>query len=129
MYKLLPLAFFLFLFASCKKEQACPKPAGIHGEWEWVQSFGGFGGWTNTPESEGYRIKLVIDDLIYREFKNDSLVFESQYDLVIRPDSVWNTNTYIEFDAGGAQAFKIKEDTLFLYDLCADCFNHVYKRR
>jgi hypothetical protein len=129
MYKLLPFTIVLFLFAACKKDQDCPKPTGVNGEWEWVQSAGGFGGWTLNPESEGFQIKLVIDDFMYREYKNDSLIFESQYDLEIRPDTFFNTNTYISFETGGAKAIDIGPDTLRLYDMCADCFDHVYKRR
>lgn len=119
----------LLPFSSCVKDPDCSKPSGIYGEWEWVQSFGGFGGWKETPESAGYRLRLEIDDLHYRQYKNDSLIFESPYDLVMRPDSVWDTNTYLEFETGGAQAYQIRADTLFLYDLCADCFDHTYIRK
>ncbi len=129
MYKYCILLCCLLPFFSCKKESDCSKPIGIQGEWEWVQSFGGFGGWKQTPESEGYRIRLEIDDLRYREYKNDSLILESPYDLVMRPDSVWDTNTYIEFETGAVQAYQIRADTLFLYDLCADCFDHTYIRK
>lgn len=129
MHKSFIVLLCLLSFTACKKEQDCSKPAGLDGEWEWVQSFGGFGGWTITPESEGYRIKLVIDDLLYREYRNDSLIWESQYDLVIHPDSAWNTNTYIEFDNGDVQAIYFDRDTLKLYELHADGFSHEYKRK
>lgn len=48
-------------------------------EWIWVKSEGGVGGLYLTPENTGWNIRLEISDSIWREFKNDTLTFESKY--------------------------------------------------
>ena len=40
---------------------------------------GGVGGLYLTPENTGWHIRLEISDSIWREFKNDTLTFESNY--------------------------------------------------
>lgn len=122
-------SLLLFLCFSCRKEKDCPKPEGIRGEWQWVESVGGIGGWTLTPESEKISKTLRIDDFTYREFVNDSLVYESEYDLEIRKDTFWDTDRYIIFKDGDERAIKITASTLELYELCFDCFFHKYKRK
>ncbi len=119
----------LLLSMSCHQEEDCVHPAGITGEWIWVKSIGGFGGWTLTPETENIIRKLKIDDFTFEAYVNDSLVFQSAYDLEMRPDTFWGTNRYIQFETGGEQAFLIDGNKLELFDLCFDCFNHEYKRK
>lgn len=114
-------------FPSCRKD--CPVPAGIYGEWMWVESIGGIGGWTLTPESEMITKRLLIDDFTFKEFVNDSLVFESEYDLEIRQDTFFGTDRYIKFKLGDERAIKIGESELEIYELCADCFFHKYQRK
>jgi len=55
---------------------------------------------TATPENTGEQRMLKIDDYIYREIINDSVVFESQYDLIIREDSLYADQTLIVFPSG-----------------------------
>jgi len=118
----------LLLLMSCHKDKDCEQATGIHGEWIWVKSVGGFGGWTQTPESDGVTKKLKIDDFQFEEYLNDSLVFKSAYDLEMRNDTVFGTNTFIQFENGGEQAILINKTQLQLFDQCADCFSHTYKR-
>lgn len=116
------------LIASCHKDE-CEQSGAICGEWIWEKSVGGFGGWTETPASKGVAKKLKISDFTFESYVNDSLVFQSGYDLEIRPDTSFGTNTYIKFEQGGEQAILIKATRLELYDLCADCFMHSYVRK
>lgn len=124
-YILVPI--FLFTLISCDKD--CAESSGIRGEWEWIKSTGGFAGTTITPETIMATRTLRIDDLVFREYQNDSLVFESQYDLYTTPDTVWGTNLYITFESGGTRAVILDESDLQIIELCADCFEHHYKRR
>lgn len=127
----LSLSFILIsVLAGCKKEDDCYKAIGINGEWIWVESVGGFGGWTLTPESEKMTKKLVIDDFFYKEFVNDSLVLETKYELGISDEPLLGTEekTFIKFDSGGEQAIIIGDTELEFIDQCFDCFSHRYKR-
>lgn len=115
---------------SCKKDDECIKGVGINGEWIWIESVGGFGGWTWTPETENVTKKLIIDDFIYREFINDSLVLETEYELGISDETLLGTEerTFIRFESGGEQAIIISDSELKLIEQCFDCFNHRYRR-
>ncbi len=129
--KLLTLACCLLLMISCRKQPDCEKPAGLYGEWIWEKSIGGFGGWTDTPESTKLNKRLVIDDYMFREYINDSLAFESEYNLEISEEVLVGTEekTYIEFKKGGAKAIVTGSSKLELFDQCFDCFAHTYKRK
>jgi hypothetical protein len=113
---------------ACSKEDDCFKAIGVNGEWIWVQSIGGFGGWTLTPESENKTQKLVIDDFTFQLYINDSLAFEKGYTLGKYDEPVWGTKTFIKYDSGGEQAVVIGDKELHLIDLCADCYFHKYRR-
>lgn len=127
--RLSALILLLSTLLACQKDQSCRPATGINGLWIWVNSIGGFAGGELTPATAGYTQSLAIDDFTYRAFVNDSLVFESQYELEIRPDSAWGTNRYIVLEKGGEMAVKISAAQLELYELCADCFDHTYKRQ
>lgn len=71
---------------------------------------------------------LLIDNFVFKAFENDSLIFESAYHLETRQDTFWYTNEYIVFESGGQMAFKVSKDRLEMYEMCADCFFHTYKR-
>ncbi|MCB0521972.1 MAG: hypothetical protein KDD27_23720 [Saprospiraceae bacterium] len=120
----------ILILLGCKKDDECFKAIGINGEWIWVESVGGFGGWTLTPESESITKKLIIDDFFYKEFVNDSLVLETEYELGISEETLLGTEerTFIKFDSGGEQAIIIEDSELELIDQCFDCFNHRYRR-
>jgi hypothetical protein len=110
-------------FASCDKD--CVQTTGIEGEWVWTKSIGGIAGWTLTPNSEGINKKLLIDAYTYQEFENDTLIFEDQYDLVIR-----NSNTYIDFENGLSYIIDLETYRLELTEyLWTDGFTHFYLRK
>jgi hypothetical protein len=124
------VALVITFLPSCQKDCGCVMPpTGINGEWIWIESVGGIGGWTLTPESEMITKRLYIDDFTFKEFVNDSLVFESDYDLEIRQDTFWDTNRYIMFESGGERAIKIGASELDMHEMCFDCFSHKYRRK
>jgi len=50
------------------------------GEWEWVESFGGFAGEHRTPESEGYTKRYYFSPYrVFLQYGDDSLVFAAEY--------------------------------------------------
>lgn len=120
---------FLILFVSitgCEEEELSNQIQ-ILGKWEWAKSQGGFGGWTITPESEGYAKYLEIDNTTYREYINDSLVFQSKY--TYRSDTLYGIPEYIDFENGGALGVKVSEYTLELSEFCFDCYVHFYGQK
>src|SRR5690349_6511014 len=88
--------FFFFLFAisslsACKDDDPVVA-TGIEGDWRWTQSYGGLLRQTITPDSAGYTRHLEIDSETYSEFQDDSLVFEADYNIETRADSLFGTN-------------------------------------
>lgn len=118
------IALSLATLASCREERDGTPQTGFTGEWIWVESVGGFGGWTENPQTENETRKIEIDDLYFKSYVNDVLVSTAQYDL-----SVSGMDTLITYDNGNQQFVNTKPDELILSDLCADCFTHRYRRR
>ncbi len=86
---------FIFSFSGCLLALlACtdegPKvvpcnESNIVDEWIWVKSEGGVGGLYLTPENTGWNIRLEIGDSTWREFRNDTLIFDRKY--TFKPDT------------------------------------------
>lgn len=124
-------ALLSLVFLGCQKGHDCVVRMSLYGEWTWVESQGGIGGWTLTPESENLTRKLVIDDFYYEKYVNDSLVLKTEYDLTISEDVLLGTEekTVIRFPSGEEQAIIISKTELQLIEQCFDCFHHRYKRK
>lgn len=121
-----PLLILFVSITGCDKEEL-PNQIQILGKWEWVKSEGGFGGWTITPESEGYTEYLEIDNTTYRKYVNDSLVFQSKY--TYRSDTLYGIPEYIDFENGGAFGVNVSKNTLQFEEFCDDCYVHYYKKK
>ncbi len=133
---LIPLLYLIIFHSGCKNEDDQVQPESVvdelHGEWIWLQSQGGFGGWTYTPESEGIDKKLVIDNVFYKEYHDDSLALQLGYQLgtLEEPFGTDESDTFIQFDSVNiGMVVLIKNDTLELFEHCFDCFNHLYVRK
>ncbi len=101
------------------------------GKWQWVSSIGGFAGWTLTPATEGYDKMLIFDS--YSTFisrKIDSTGIENTNgSYTIAYEKIWNVNDsgdVIYMDGFLRSEMEIENDTLFLTDICYDCFGHKY---
>jgi hypothetical protein len=122
-------ATLLLLLAAAACHKDCPAPVlSVRGDWRWDHSTGGLGGWTVTPATQGYTKRVLIDDFWYREYRNDTLFFESQYDIEVRQDSFFGANTYLRFSNGGEYAYVLRYNELDLYEQCFDCFAHFFVR-
>lgn len=115
---------------ACHKDEPCDAVTGLNGQWIWIESVGGFGGETITPSSANLTRKLVIDDFTYKVFENDSLVFETQYELGISDEPLLGTEerTFIRFGSGEEKAIVLGGNELILTDQCFDCYTHRYRR-
>lgn len=108
----------IFIASGCDKD--CLQDRGINGEWIWIKSVGGFSGGTITPDDVGYTEKLKIDDFIYQVYVNDTLAYESQYDLEIREDSISGPRNYLVFPSGYEEWIGISESELVLDEIMYD---------
>lgn len=93
----------------------------------WIQSSGGLGGWTITPQSEGYTKLLQITNTTFSEYMGDSLIFESHY--LYLYDTLYGLPEYLEFESGGAIGVDFSNNRLELIEFCFDCYVHQYEKR
>ena len=120
----------LFLTLGCSKDELDVKKVLVQGEWNWISSYGGEAGETLTPENTMSTATLKIDKFIFREYFNDSLIFETSYSLTETDDpSFSSTNTLIELGNGNILAIVIEDSNLELIEQCFDCYFHKYVRK
>jgi len=122
------LSMFIFLLFSCEDDLSTPTD--LIGEWDWIISTGGIGGFSYTPESTGNRIKLEFtSDSIFRRYVNDTLNIESRFNII--DTSLYNEPVKIIVYERIAirQYYELKKsDTLLLVDFGADGFFNTYSR-
>ena len=145
--KLLVLIVFAMISLSsccdvdCPEPNECPEPdecaepgdcvlyEGVLGEWVWTKSIGGFSGnAVLTPEAEGYTKRIVLDEYLYKVYINDTIELERQYDLEIRTQAYSGIYEFLSISNGNEYAIQLNGDTLYLHDLCFDCFRNEYVR-
>src|SRR4030095_14031114 len=90
---------------------------GILGKWVWIKSVGGIGGWTLTPESEGYTQYILLDEFYYSEFKNDTMLLKKQCDFEIRTHTFLGNNKYLVLESGFEFSFNVIQDTFVLEEI------------
>lgn len=114
MFKVLSTFSVILLIIICLFgcEEDCPAPKGIYGDWKWTKTI--IHGYLSTPELLGYTEKLTIDDFTFKRYMNDSLVYESQYDLLIRTDSLNNDRSFIVFSSGHEEGIYVDRKELVL---------------
>jgi hypothetical protein len=108
--------------SSCDNDSSFPK--NIKGHWTWEKSVGGWG--TLTPENTEEKRSLKIGDYLFKSFINDSLVFESPYDIEIREDPYFDSNTFIIFDSRRRENILLSKCELIWVEDGDDGFTHYY---
>ncbi len=134
------LAAGLFTAAACNSS---PTDVGraVEGSWVWVESSGGIAGWTLTPGSEGYSVRLEFaDDSTVHAFRNDSLITTSRARLMERLIQYAGPGREYEVDFDpplralvfSSMAQHIVQspspDRLTFEDPCCDGYVHVFER-
>ncbi len=125
-------AICLLVLISCSKDdnETCSSK-GFQGTWIWDKSIGGFGGWTDTPQSTRKTKKVVIDDLNFKWYENDQLIKDLPYDFNLSDKAVFGTEekTYVILGDSTQYSVELKGDSLVLIDWCYDCFYHHFHRQ
>lgn len=126
----IPLLFSFILFISCSDDVL--KTNEIMGTWNWISSSGGIAGVTYTPESTGENIILEFTpDSIYREYRNDTLIIETGFRIILSKSIYSQDSTkMIELESGvfnRSYVFDSPND-LILRDEMYDGFSSHYRR-
>ena len=124
MKKIIGIGAILLLLVGlgCRDMRDCSPRTDINGEWIWVETYGGVVGWTTTPQTENMTQKIIIDDPVFEQYRNDTLISTQSFQIMIS-----GSDTLIQFDDGNQQYLKLRAQELILSDLCADCFTHRYR--
>lgn len=121
----------VFLCASCSVLSSDTGAEQLIGSWRWLNSTGGFAGWTISPDSTGYSERLVRfrPDNSFSAYRADTLFQSGRYSLeqtdgetivsYETSDDEWLPRQRVEFKG---------KDTLVLVDLCDDCYRSTYHR-
>ena len=125
--KLLILALVGLSLCACEKTDLPAET--IVGEWEWLSSFGGFAPTEFTPESEGYERNLTITETHYVIVQDGQEIANTTYNLSSEEFEDGTVIEYLEFDGVKAFVVEIRNDSLILWDTCADCYQHIYKQQ
>jgi hypothetical protein len=128
--------YFLLLFigimlVSCSNDDdnAPDTSAKIIGNWNWIISSGGIGGWTYTPQSTGNTQRLEISSTTIKYYTNGDLVSESAYTIEIRESVIFSgTREMMIMDNEFRNIIAFDGNTLFLTGDCNDCFGSEYVR-
>lgn len=124
------VAVFITLFLIGCSQLPTNNANDLTGTWNWVSSQGGFVGHTLTPESEGYRQKLIFyGDHSYTITKDGVPQKQGKYKIIM---SKYDSSKKLAIQYDSLEAFQsiILEltDTLHLRENCSDCYSHIYVR-
>ena len=127
---LLLICISLYLIKDCTTSNSPDAKHKIIGRWIWLQSSGGWTGGTITPESVGYEMTVVFEQNgKYNEFKNDSLILNSTYEIIYEEFGSNNEKKEkLKIDGKPFEQFVDFEDSnkLILIENCYDCYTHKY---
>ncbi|MBI3578888.1 MAG: hypothetical protein HY089_05685 [Ignavibacteriales bacterium] len=127
------LWFFLLGMNSCNPgdDIELPFSAALFGNWNWVESVGGFAPRKITPETQGYTVQYRF--MLYgefEEFRDDKPFVKSHYS-VKRQQMGSSAVDMLVLDHNPSVANVLRflgNDTLKLTEYCFDCYQHTFVR-
>jgi hypothetical protein len=134
------MRYFILLFAalvlcsvsSCHKNGSPgPTSTQITGSWRWVKSVGGIGGFTLTPQTEGFKQTQVYGaNGSFKLYKNDTLRLSGKFSVTRNYKYSPTENLdLLKINDQTPLAFIIRNDTLYQSDVyISDGFSSVYVR-
>lgn len=122
------------IFALCVLLMSCDgKPTEtvnpIVGSWRWVQSCGGIAGTCIYSDSVDYSNFLSFENNgNFSEHSSDSLIFAGKYRIVRKEVLGADTSDVIVIDdyPFELEIIYIRNDSMSLNEICADCFVSIY---
>lgn len=110
----------------CTEKDEVPV-TGIVGTWNWISSTGGIAGVTETPESTGNKIVLVISMDSIKTYINGVLSSESKYTIETKESLLFGEpREMIIYEDGFRKMIDRSGSHLALIDDCYDCFTSEY---
>ena len=107
----------------------------IYGRWQWIQSSGGPNEDVITPAAMGFSQELEFtQDGIEKRSRNGVMESEKPFTFIVG-ESWWEqrkTEYLIKYASAGAPPASIKfegRDTLFIHEVCNNCYGHIYIRK
>ncbi|HKJ33441.1 MAG TPA: hypothetical protein VKA34_16515 [Balneolales bacterium] len=132
-----PLLLLLLLaLSACNLEGTHTKKTqstGIIGQWQWVETTGGFAGITDKPDVLGYPMVIMnfSSSNRYSVVRNDTLVRTGTFTLSKQNNKeilkMTPSDTSFSYNPTEEVTYK-GNDTLILMDRCYDCFITTYIR-
>ncbi|MDA9773948.1 hypothetical protein N9B82_03235 [Saprospiraceae bacterium] len=118
----------LFLFTvSCEQEKVSQNE--LLGNWEWTSTYGSIAGIETTPENTGMEQSLEISEETISFFVDGEKTSELSYD-AFESDTILGDNVlrkFISYD-GDTRRYTLQNDSLSIFDLCADCYDSHFIR-
>jgi len=121
------MLFILPLFLGCASSQtSSSKAPKIEGNWQWVETSGGFAGIKKTPESTHEIKHLQINkDSIYF-YENGELISTQPYKLQLSKSMISKQMEW-KMNESERNVFISRVDSfLIMKEDCYDCFSHKY---
>jgi hypothetical protein len=119
----IPIAICILVMACCKPESNNPS---LVGTWDWIASSGGIAGGTQTPTTLGYRQHYVFSESRFQFYQGSERLQQGSYD----QNCAANNTCELSLENSDVElSYRIVNDSLFIDELCYDCFSNVYLRR
>lgn len=118
------------ILTSCQKAEIEDARDELKGSWDWVQSSGGIGGWTLTPNSEGYSQRLEFTNKKVTKYRADTVQFDQSYSLSKDMSNITGEEELMINPGPGniGSTLLLDGDTAYFLEECFDCFSHKYVR-
>ena len=123
------IALTLCSASTCNKDKL-PASTSIMGQWRWVKSVGGIGGFTSTPQRSGFAQRYQFnDDSTFRFYRKDTVAMQGKFSIVRNYKYGNSTIDVLKTGSSFDQSLLIRNDTLFLYDISiSDGYSSTYVR-
>ena len=126
---IISLIFLLSILLSSCNDKPTEKISPIVGSWRWVQSCGGVAATCIYADSVDYSKFLSFEQNgDFREHSSDSLIFAGKYRIVRKEVLGADTSDVIVIDdyPFELEIVYIRNDSMSLNEICADCFVSIY---
>ncbi|MBA8986468.1 hypothetical protein [Sphingobacterium cellulitidis] len=121
------ILYLIPLIMGCASNQGTSsKPPKIIGNWQWLETSGGFAGIKKTPESsnEIKHLQITKDSIFY--YENGELTSAQPYKLKLTKSMLNNKDGWLLNENPHKVFVQRQDSTLLMQEDCFDCFSHRY---